>query len=237
MYSNSSFDVSLQQTSRLPIGCLKIEGYLKGATDRWLQVHDSCITPAANAVPIREWPVYSTSEFYKEFKNGELQLKEGLFVGLSTAEGAYTASTDKMDVVVETDQAPLSVTATGDKTTGVNTRQLWAEGVSTKLLYRLIVTELLGDARYIVIYADDAKVMMPALVVPIAANGTVYMSFGQKGQGFQVLGSATANSNGIYALNGTIYTGCTVVVANAVPTYGSAPAVTAASAAILALTN
>jgi len=128
MYVNTLINAASGQVSTLPISVLKVNGYFRGSTaDRWLQIFDSCVAPVNPAVPMYEYPISQTSPFYCEFKNGELHLTEGLFVGVSTTEGTWTTSTDTMDVTVETDFKPVTTTIVGDKTTTVQTVAVWSQ--------------------------------------------------------------------------------------------------------------
>lgn len=229
MYPTTKFNVASVQVSLLPISVLKIEGYFKGSTaDRWLQVFDSCTTPAASAVPLREWPAAMTTEFYKEFKNGEMRLGEGLFVGLSTTEGTWTASEDTMDITVETDKQPhdTTVVIVGDKTTNVTGLEVWAQGATTaktNLLHGLLVTEVNAVACVLLIYADDAKTGVPLVVRPVTASESFTMYFAD----FRPQSAATPG--------GTMLYGCQVVIADAMPASGVAPAVTTTGATICAI--
>ena len=185
MIPNTSYNVASVQISALPIKVTQIEGYFRGGTAAWLQVFDSCITPAANAIPIYQLPLNSTSQFAETLQISHIAFYEGVFVGVSSTEGTYTASASTMDITVFTDIQPLSTNVVGDKSTTVTTLSVWTEATgaaSTKKLYQLIVKELSGVASFILIYADDTPSNVnPGLVIaqyPIAANATVKLLFG-----------------------------------------------------------
>jgi hypothetical protein len=253
MVQTQYFAIANQQVSLMRVGVLKLEGYFNGGATAYLQIFDSCTAPAAGAVPVRQEVIFGTAPFYFEFKNGEMRTTEGLFIGVSSTDGTWTASASTMDLAVETD-GPLFVGhIVGDKTTARNTLQVWSQTPDatavTKLLHGLIIKELLGAARYIMIFADDAKVTNPLLIYPIAASSTNYLFF--DGVLPVSLGAAAPNSAGVFVLNGVTYHGCTVVVADSMNvteseggtravvnwTYGTTPTVTANSANILAITN
>jgi hypothetical protein len=250
MIPNKSYNVSSVQVSALPIQVSQIEGYFKGAGNAcWLQVFDSCVAPAAGAVPDYQLLLNTTAQFQETLQVARLTLTEGLFVGISTTEGTWTASTDTMDIVVWTDVTPLSTTAVGDKTTSVTSLQVWSEATgaaSAKRLYQMVVKELDGVASFILIYADDTPSNVdPGLVLaqyPIAANATVKIRFGDGLIPFdQSLTNATTRQ------------GCTVKIgyttgaanSNGVTKYGAVTAgvsgvgnpVTATHANVLAITK
>ena len=240
MYQNETFGTTGVQVSKLPIGVLKIDGAFLGNANAFLQVHDSCTAPAAAAVPMRQEPLNAQAPFYFEFKTGEIRTTEGLWVGVSSTDGTYTASALTMDITVETDIKPTTLTTVGDKTTTLNHKQIWSQATgaaAVKLLYCLIITEQLGAARYIIIYCDDAAAGKQFNVYPLAANGTVKLYFGDNGVQPYTVASTYANYATETAVPSGLQYGCTVYVDDAVPANGGANVTTANSAVILALTN
>ncbi len=238
MIPNIYFNVAGQQVSKLPVAIAQIEGYFKGATaDAWLQVHDSCTTPAAGAVPIWQMPISQTSQFFENLQVAAMPITEGIYIGISTTDGTFTASADTMDLTVWTSKTVPAATVVGDKTTALNTLQVWAEAANaagTKLLYGLIITERLAASRRILVYADDATTGRILADIPLAASQTVKLSFGSDANG---LSPRTAGAASNTATVVGFRQGCTVVVADAVPAEGVAPTVTANSAYITAITN
>ena len=179
----SAYNVSLLQASQHPGEIIKIEGYFRSSTlIAWLQVHDSVAAPVANAVPLKQWPVYATTEFYKEFKRGSLTCTLGCFVGLSTTEGTYTADVaDVMDISVELSdpENPSGTTFVGDLTSAVTGLAVWSEasGVTArKKLLSLEVdgTNLTGGTQWIMIFATDAvtagQAPLQNMIFPITAG-------------------------------------------------------------------
>lgn len=232
MIPNTSFAVSNVQVSQLPIQCSQIEGYYKGAALGWLQVHDSCIAPGAGAVPLWEMPVNPSAQFQETLQVARLNLTEGLFVGVSSTEGTWTASASTMDVTVWTDMIPLSTNAVGDRITSVYTQQIWSQATgaaSNKKLYQLIVTEQGGVNSFICIYAEDnPSNLTPGLClaqIPLAAYTTVKLCFGT-GQGFPNLLTTTLGT-AIPNKGCTVATGFNTRVGSAnygVPSYVGYPA-------------
>ncbi len=241
MIPNTSFAVSNVQVSQLPIQCSQIEGYYKGAALGWLQVHDSCIAPGAGAVPLWEMPVNPSAQFQETLQVARLNLTEGLFVGVSSTEGTWTASASTMDVTVWTDMIPLSTNAVGDKTSQVTQRTIWASGASAaaKRMFQLILKEQQGVQQYIYATPDDTANPSPGLLAnPVAyylgvlpANVTKIFAFGasasQEGlfQTYQPLGLAQ--------LNGMVVVATSVVIKPGDLSY----TVVANGTTILAITN
>lgn len=201
------------QVSSLPIFCKQIEGLYKGAAAAWLQVHDSCITPAAGAVPIYELPLNPATQFQETLQVDGLSLQEGLFVGVSSTEGTFTASASTMDVNVWTDVTPIATNIIGDKTTLVGNRQAWAQTVANKRLYSVILTELNGTICYIYGTALSAVnnfyTANPGLLWILKPNQTKKLYFGANG-GISPLFNDIHNFVGGGA--GVVYTGCSIQV-------------------------
>jgi hypothetical protein len=253
MIPNTSYNVANVQVSALPIGVTQIEGYFNGGANAWLQVFDSCVAPAVGAIPTYQLLLNSTAQFQETLQISQIHFYEGVFVGVSSTEGTYTASALAMDITVFTDQKVLSTNAVGDKTTSVTSQQVWSEATgaaSNKKLYQLIVTEKDGVNSFILIYADDTPSNVnPGLVFAqysLAANATVKLLFGDGLRPFDQYLPSTASTS-------TTRQGCTVLIGytigvanpNGVTKYGAVtsgvPGVgspgTATHATILAITN
>ena len=229
MIPNQSFNVATAQVSTLPIQLCQIEGYFRGAANSWLQVFDSCTTPAAAAVPVYQLPINATSQFAETLQIGKYSLGEGLFVGISTTEGTWTASAEKMDVVVWTDVPPVSTTILGNKTSVVNNLPVWTEATGAacnSFLYGTIITNATGATLYALIYADvtpfDYGVYQSIITVP--DGKTVKSYFGDQG--------LVPFSQELPA---TMHLGCKIFLSSTVPTTGGA--LTAVNGKILAITN
>lgn len=177
------FGVAAQQVTQHGAHVLKIEGtFLAASAGRYLQVHDSVGAPAANAVPLRNWPLDPSSNFFQTFSAGELALAHGLYIGISTTDGTWTASADTMDLTVElTDpESPSGTTFAGDNVTARTHLSVWNDGAGPHNLLRLLIKELLGAAGYIFIFrygADPA----PIFIGIIKGNQTLDLSFGIAG--------------------------------------------------------
>lgn len=162
------YNVAGQQVATHPVSVHKIEGYFRGETDSWLQVHDAVSAPADTAVPLKSWPVQAAYEFHKAFEMAELRLTKGLYVCISTTQATKTLSAEKMDLHVELAQpeAPAGTSSAGDLTTAVTELQVWAESAGPK---RLIALEVDGTnvvaTHYVQIHSKDT---VDAGAVPVA---------------------------------------------------------------------
>lgn len=117
----------------------RVQGYFNGASNRWLQLHDTKSTPAAAAVPLRSWPMYATAPFDWNFQKDLVQLGTGCTFVVSTTQQTYTASADTMSLYVNGDSG-LSLDGTsvaGDYTTDDEVLQVWAQAAGKKRLVRL----------------------------------------------------------------------------------------------------
>lgn len=184
----------------------------------YVQLHDARVLPGNGAVPLKSWPAPAgTQDFYKEFKSGEMDFKYGIVAVVSTTQATLTVGTgsNKFDSVVielEDPDYPSGTSYAGDEAIAINTLQVWAEASGPKVLYRIIVSELLGVAGYIWIMADDAgtKSALGGLAgkpFPIAASAVgVVIDFGANDSaGFSPFEKDA---------NGTTHVGCTVIFAN-----------------------
>jgi len=175
MIPNTSFNVANVQVSTLGGVITQIEGYFRGATaDRWLQVHASCVTPAAGAVPMWQIPIYQTTQFFENLQYNAVRCKEGIFIGISTTEGSWTASADTMDVTVFTKDAVSTATVSGDWVTGVAGLTAWADDVANankKLLRVQAMNNLGADAWLQVFFKSPNNGDVPVLSLPFLDTG------------------------------------------------------------------
>lgn len=225
--------VSAQLAAHHSVGVSKLDGYHRGTTaTRYLQVHDAFITPANGVVPLKEWPVPVNSEFYKEFKNGELRTQNGLYVALSTTSGTLTLSADTMDLNVEFDspeQNPVagigsSVIITGNLTSAVGSRQPWNNASGPKHLTRVWVKDLgfLQTVRYLQLHCIDSptnanKATAVWQLTPSNGNVILALDFGKNGYSPQEQQSS-----------GILYKACTFVISDNPTTYDDSSADSAA---------
>lgn len=235
MIPNTYYGVSSQQVSQLPIQISQIEGYFSGAAPAWLQLFDSCIAPGAGAVPLWEMPLNATAQFQETLQVARLNLCEGIFIGVSSTEGTYTASASLMDITVWTDVTVLATNVVGDKTTAVAIKQVWSRLTTNKKLQGLIITELSGLTVYVYISAANATDSLEGSIgylFTLAPNATRRVYFGLN-NGLQPLFNDVNNVLG----NGVVlYTGCTIMLSNVQIQNGGLPTM-AGNCTVLAITN
>lgn len=217
MIPNQSFNVSSVQVSTLPIDLVQIEGYYRSSTANvWLQLHNSCIAPAAGAVPVWQssGPLNGTAPFFEDFKTNRLgACTEGVFVGLSTTNGTYTAdSTDKVDINVFTGVQVQAITVTGDKTTGVDSLAVYTDPNASKRLRAFIVSN--SDATAIApVYLQLFAHVPTANEVPLqewTISGTSLVSYYTGTEGEIVMGQGTPllAAGVVTTANYSLHTGC-----------------------------
>lgn len=139
-----------QQVATHSVNVIKIEWVAGTITsNKWLQVHDSATTPAEAAVPLKSFKLSSDSPDYKEFKSGELNLANGLYLCVSSTDATKTLDTDQVSSVfveLKDPEVPAGVSVAGDLTTGRETLQVWAEASGPKKLMGFRVTFTSGNA-------------------------------------------------------------------------------------------
>lgn len=246
MIPNTSFNVSSVQVSQLPLQISQIEGFAKSdnpAQGNFLQLFDSCLPPQAGAVPLWEIPVYSSMQFQETLQVARANCTEGIWLGLSTTEGTYTAAATHMDITVWTDQTPLATNVVGDKTTGRGNLQVWTQNVANKKLYGLIITETAGNPlTYIIINAvngasgsGNALYSNQGYIFTLTANQTKKFYFATNGglqPNFIDLNNLINNGAGV------LYTGCTIWLSSTIPVGNGTSFTNAGSlATICAITN
>lgn len=231
----TSFSASTKQASQHTGIVLKVEGRMAdaaAATGLFLQVHDNNTTPSAGAVPLKSWPVSGGggtgigSEFYKEFKRGDLVLFLGCFVGISSTEATYTASNNNwgtLSVELSDPEIPAAVSYAGDLTTAVTGLQVWTEAsglTSRKSLVALEVdgTNLTTATQFIQLFATDTINTgdKPIVAFPIAVGavltGESKLNFGEFGRQIFSIDSDASTKR----------LGCTVKISSTASTYTAA---------------
>lgn len=176
MKSVPYFAVTSQQITTHHSAIVKLEGTLKSTatTGLFCQIHDSATVPANGAVPLKSWPADEIG--YKEFKRGELQLANGLYICLSSTAATKTLATggnDKYDILeveLYDPEFPTGTAIAGDLTTGVTHLDVWAENAGPKKLLKLTV---ISDS-------DDAWIMIFGRAFANIVSGTTKPIFSQK---------------------------------------------------------
>jgi hypothetical protein len=136
MKPKTFFAVSaIQNVTLFPNQVEKLEVTLNSGTSTalYLQFFDAWIQPVNGAVPVKSWPAGDTG--YKEFKAAELDLGNGLWVGLSSTAATYTAAGGTLDILsvefVQAEPVPGGTVSTGSATANLYTP---VSGVPGRLL-------------------------------------------------------------------------------------------------------
>jgi hypothetical protein len=211
MKSITQFDAVSKQFTTHRTDVLKLEMKMNAsasANDFW-QVHDVYTTPSDTTVPLRSWPV---GETYKEFKEGELFVSQGLFVCVSTTEATLTMGTgnEKFSAVCAElldPELPADLSVAGDYTT--NRQSLTVTTSPCKLVQLEVDGSAALAAAYVQIFCGaNANGDIPKYEFPIAAGETWLGSTAKK---FGTTGSLMLERNvsaGIVSLR----TGCRVAI-------------------------
>ena len=192
------------------------------AANMYLQVHDSNVTAAEGAVPLKSWPIGTASEGYKEFKRGELNLAAGCYLCVSSTEATktITSGTDKwamLSVELAEVDRPENTSQVGDLTTGVTGQQIWSEAAGAANARRLFRLEIngasLGATRYAMLFAKDSP-----------ANGDTPLAVWPVTTGTPLTGASAikfgVNGRHVYSKDsdGTERKGCTVNISSTATT-------------------
>lgn len=176
------FDIFGQLVSKHPCGVLKLEmrAHASLAAGCFWQVHDfgpsyNLAVPANGAVPLKVWPAYAGALDYKEFKNGELNLVNGLYVCMSTTEATKTLGTgnNKFAMLAVEQQMP-TLLGLEDAESGTGAElSVWVEGDGPLRLLTVKATNLEAGARYLQLFAHDnpANGAVPLRRWRLAATG------------------------------------------------------------------
>lgn len=193
----TSFNAASSQVATHPIHVLKLQwtGDASAAAGSFLQVHDLATTPADGAVPLESWQLNAGAPDYKEFKNGELDLANGLYICVSSTEATKTLSASKFSMLNTefTDpEFPSGTTFVGDLTTARETLLVWsaAAGLTTaKRLMAIRITSAGGFAAqptYLQLHCADTPVtasIVAVIPIPTINDTTVKnYAFGEFGR-------------------------------------------------------
>lgn len=237
-----AFNVISKQFSKHESGLLKLEYDVNSSAAAvvYVQIHDwptpaamaaGLTAPAVGSVPIKSWPTPAgATNNYKEFKRGELETTNGLFVCVSTTQATLTIGTgnNKFDSVA----AELESTdIVGSEAAGQNvpTGQIWTEasGATTqKKLIRVAATNLDSQINYLLLFAVNStslvsgtSVPLPGYIWSLAATGD---SGGLDTRLISLGGVGNNNQQGIdfKLINSTgTHQGCTVAISTTPTVY------------------
>ncbi len=170
------------QLSLIPCCLAQLSGYFDGAADQWLQIHDTAAVQAG-VVPVLSLPLQASNGFSYNFQDALLTLTTGLFVGVSSTEGTWTASasTAQLNVVLEDEVTPIvGVQTIGSSSVPVNHLTVFSDPGGSHALLTLYVQNNTSAIVYIVI--GTIVVATPqGKVLTVAANSTTTFNFGPSG--------------------------------------------------------
>lgn len=164
MKPQTYFDTAGTLVSKHEVGVIKVEckGNDSMADNYWWQIHDfapsyNLAAPANGAVPLKSWPLGPGGQDYKEFKQGELRLQNGLYVCVSTTEATKTLGTSNnkfsmLQAELDADDPLAGVTAVEGSAANL---EVWAEGDGPMKLVLIRATNLESDIRYLQLFAHD----------------------------------------------------------------------------------
>lgn len=196
MEPNTYFDVAGQTVAKHPVDVVKLECRAHGslAAGCFWQVHDFAPTynvavPAEGAVPKKSWPAYAGASDYKEFKSGELNLLNGLYLCMSTTEATKTLGTSNNKFAMlqaelaEDDPlaAATGVDIAGDPTTYGT---IWADASGPKRLIRIHAANGDNNPVYLLLFAHQPTggADIPVAALPLTNNETKDFRFGVAGR-------------------------------------------------------
>ena len=176
---------------------LAIEGYCNGVagTQYFLQLHNAVPTSGVTA-PLRSWQILGKDGF--TFNDRDIGLltanltqpnAQGTFyLYLSSTDVVFTTSGITCDINCEVEEFELEQlgTTTVPSYVSVSSLQVLTDLPNqTRALYALTVTETQGTASYIQLYAQALPPFVPntppVIQIPLAANATVILNFGDNG--------------------------------------------------------
>lgn len=195
MVNKILFNVSANQIASHGVRVLKIEGQYRGNVDAFIQVHDQQVTPGDGVVPIKSWYVAAGSDavptpFFQSFLAAALQCVNGLYICVSTTDGAKTLSVSKMDLSVELAEAesPIIGGVSGDLVTDVGgVLQVWPENQGPKQLLRVQAVNVNSATQvYLLLFGKDNsgfgdRPLKSWLIPDTADGGAIDLTFGRDG--------------------------------------------------------
>lgn len=189
MLSPKNYGVASAVLSTTGCELIRIQGYLSGSTDKWLQIHDSATLPADTAVPKRSYLMQAGMAFSWAWDPGRLVLDNGCTIAISDTEATLTISATTGDLMGElepTSNIPQDYSVAGDLSTGVDSLAVWNNPVlatSPNTLYRFDFVNNDGATRYLMLFAAEAPAdgARPIAQWEVTNGSTLVLSFGDNG--------------------------------------------------------
>lgn len=155
-----AFGVSLVQASSSPCGLLSIDGFYNGPGGEFLQLHNSPSTPAAGSVPVKSFYLALPGTLPSIFAAlATLDYSMGLFIGISSTSGTYTASASVMDIFGDiTNVEPVpNYSESGDTATAIAALSVWTTANGPKFIHNIVATNATGGAtQYLQLHVTDS---------------------------------------------------------------------------------
>lgn len=202
-------------TTNKPCSLVNLDGYALGVG--YLQIFDLSATAqlvSGVTVPLKSFQVMAAGPLPSLFGElGPILLSAGLCVAFSSTGPVYTAVATSYSVFGEIAEFENRLEGDNTTTTTANdTLVVWSQATGPKHLMRLDIVNAAAPAtkRWLVIFADDATVKKPALIMPLfyigAAGITVIIA----------RPSFVFGDNGLVpfaeGIDGTGYQGCTALI-------------------------
>lgn len=186
-----------------------------GAADYWLQLHTSVPSqtgtlPADGAIPVTNPLLVPTNYTAEEIlPDGLIIAGLGLVAMMSSTRDTLTRVAGAVtDITVEVDEFEPNFdrstsASTGDYTTSVKQKQVWAESAGPKVLTKLEMTNSSGATIYAQLFATDSPAdgAVPLESWPITTSTSTVVSFGLN----------SGRSPYRQDADGTAHRGCTII--------------------------
>lgn len=213
-------EVTGSPVANLSVVLAKISVQSSYASAVWLLAFSAASEPANGAVPIAA-PMRiaaTATNVESSFPGGLLINGPGLVLIASSTAGTLTKDTSATLYITayieEYEKQPtLPNSTTGDLTTAVSSKQVWADSAGPKKLRRLQIKNNVASIRYAVVYARDTPNSTSRIVAwrKIAASTNVDWDFGEDGLAPYEKGSDLTEYDGC-----TVYCQADLVPANQV---------------------
>lgn len=176
-------------TMNVGVTLFKVEFYNQNGSTRYLLAFSGSAVPSNGATPILPpIEVATTAVGTLVYDPGVKIPGPGLVFAISSSKATLTSVADTSNIYVEAETWEMTeqsgTSTVGDYTTGVASRQVWADAAGPKTLFRVEVKETAGAATYILLFSKDSPSNgdIPLKILgQVAANGTLVADFGLGG--------------------------------------------------------
>lgn len=203
MIPNTYFGQSKKLVTSLGAVVKQIEGLAGVGAGGYLQLHNSSITPAAGAVPVWEIPISTSTQFFGGFQQDGITCGEGVFVGLSSTSGTYTALVSNIAELTVWLDMPVIATNVVDSGAALPFT-VWANdatpesATNSKRMFKFTAVNNSGTDGLIMLYADAGLTQQVGVQMVVPANSQRTFNFGTVGFESKAFSAAGIRSNGLY---------------------------------------